>query len=76
VDAEILTSALKHGVTVDQIRSVLRTPFRIIHGDDDLTLVIGPDGTAALFEVIVAFDEEETRVIHAMPLRPKFYRML
>lgn len=73
---EILASALKHGVSAEQIRSVLRTPFRVVHHDEGLVLVIGADETAALFEVVVTIDEEETRVIHAMPLRRTFYGML
>jgi hypothetical protein len=38
-------------------------------------LVIGPARDARLLELIVP-DDEPQRIIHAMDLRPKFYRYL
>ena len=39
------------------------------------TLVIGPDQTGRLLELIIPNDEPD-RIIHADALRPKFYRYL
>jgi hypothetical protein len=38
-------------------------------------LVIGPDTSGALLELIVPIDEPQ-RIIHADKLRPKFYKYL
>jgi hypothetical protein len=38
-------------------------------------LVIGPDTSGALLELIVPIDEPQ-RIIHAAKLRPKFYKYL
>ncbi len=43
----------------------------------DLLLVIGAGNAAELLEIVVADVEgDDPRVIHAMPLRPKFHRYL
>jgi hypothetical protein len=43
-----------------------------VQGDDRL-LIIGPDRTGRLLEVVVIDPERDPAVIHAMPLRRKFY---
>ncbi len=45
--------------------------------DEDLTMLIGPASDGALLEIgILDFDGEDPVVIHAMPLRQRFYRFL
>jgi hypothetical protein len=45
--------------------------------DGDLTMLIGPATDGALLEIgVLDLDGEDPVVIHAMPLRPKFYRLL
>jgi hypothetical protein len=39
-------------------------------------LVIGPDRVGALLEIVVLDPDTEPVIIHAMPLRSKFYRFL
>jgi len=58
---EIHGSARRHGI-----------------GDDpDRWLVVGPDGAANLLEVIVLVTEEGTEmIIHAMPLRAVYRKLL
>lgn len=73
----ILPSALKHGVAEVQIWAALQVPMRRVEMGEDLLLVIGADGSAQLLELIVADPQgDDSRVIHAMPLRAKFYHYL
>jgi hypothetical protein len=72
----ILPSALKHGVAEGEIRAALEVPMRQVAHGDDLLLVIGADRSARLLELVVADPEGDGRVIHAMPLRAKFYHYL
>jgi hypothetical protein len=73
----ILPSALKHGVAEEDILHALRVSMREVDHGDSLLLVIGVDQHAQLLEVVVADpDGDDPRVIHAMPLRPKFLRYL
>ncbi len=45
--------------------------------DDDLTMLIGPASDGALLEVgILDIDGDDPVVIHAQPLRRKFYEFL
>jgi len=45
--------------------------------DEDLTMLIGPAVDGALLELgILDLDGDDPVVIHAMSLRPKFYRFL
>ena len=45
--------------------------------DEDLTMLIGPASDGALLEIgVLDIDGDDPVVIHAMPLRPKFYRFL
>jgi hypothetical protein len=39
-------------------------------------LVIGADSTGRLLEIVVLDPDDDPVVIHAMALRPKFYRFL
>jgi hypothetical protein len=73
---DIAPSALKHGVTREQIVAVLRLPYRIARIGDDRVLTIGSDETGALFEIVTLDPQDAPIVIHAMRLRPKFYPYL
>jgi len=45
--------------------------------DEDLTMLIGPASDGALLEVgVLDLEGDDPVIIHAMPLRPKFYRIL
>jgi hypothetical protein len=45
--------------------------------DDDLTMLIGATSGGTLLEIgVLDFDGDDPVIIHAMPLRTKFYRFL
>lgn len=45
--------------------------------DEDLTMLIGPAADGALLEIgILGMEREESVVVHAMALRPRFYGFL
>ncbi|MCS5497472.1 hypothetical protein NY547_09505 [Cnuibacter physcomitrellae] len=72
----ILHSALKHDVDEEVIRSALQIPMRTVLLDGGLVLLVGADASGRLFEIVVAdLEGPDPRVIHAMPLRPAFYRL-
>lgn len=70
---EIADSARKHGILDEDMNHAVRNPVRLI-GGGGRTLVIGTDRAGRLLEVVVLDDDpdEESVIIHAMPLRPKF----
>ncbi|MEP7160013.1 MAG: hypothetical protein ABI746_02815 [Dermatophilaceae bacterium] len=69
--------ARKHGVADDDIWHAARTAVRRIVMDDDLTMLIGPASNGAPLEIgVLDLEGDDPVVIHAMPLRPKFYRIL
>lgn len=74
---EIADSARKHGVSDEDMLHALRVPLRLVRQGDDRVLYIGADTGGRLLEVVVIdVDSDEPAIIHAMPLRPKFYRFL
>jgi hypothetical protein len=73
---EIADSARRHGVEDEDIRHAVRVPFRRVRHGDERVLIIGPDRAGRLLEVVVIDPEEQPAVIHAMPLRRKFYDYL
>lgn len=74
---EVADSALRHGVGSEDIQHAIRHPLRVIPGAGR-DLLIGADPSGRLLEVVVLDDDpdDEPVVIHAMPLRPKFYSYL
>ncbi len=45
--------------------------------DDDLTMLIGPSRDGAPLELdVLGLDSDYPVIIHALPLRAKFYRFL
>ena len=78
----IAKSARKHGVADEDIQHALKHALRIVDDDDDdddddeISMVLGPSRSAELLEVGVLNLETDPLVVHAMPLRPKFYPYL
>ncbi len=74
---EIADSARRHGIDDAAIEHALRNPVRVV-SHDNKSLYIGADPSGKLLEIVVLDDDpdEEPLVIHAMPLRPKFYDYL
>lgn len=72
---EIADSARKHGVDDADIEHAVRHAIRDFNqGDRDL--YIGADRVGWLLEVVVLDDDGQPVSIHAMALRPKFYKHL
>ncbi|MDQ6945811.1 MAG: hypothetical protein M3256_05940 [Actinomycetota bacterium] len=74
---DVLPSALKHGVLVDDIEHAVRNVMVIDELDDDLRLYLGPSRSGSLLEVISIVREGDRGelVIHAMAMRPKYRRL-
>lgn len=69
--------ARNHGVTDDDIQHAVRNAVRRITMGEDLTMMIGPAADGSLLEVgVLDLDGDDPVAIHAMTLRPKFYRFL
>ena len=69
--------ARKHGVIDADILHAVRTAMRKVVIDEDLAMLIGPASDGALLEIgVLDVDGDDPVVIHAMPLRQKFYRFL
>jgi hypothetical protein len=69
--------ARKHGIADADITHAVRNAMRRIILDDDLTMLIGPTADGALLEIgVLDADGDDPVVIHAQPLRTKFYRFL
>ncbi|MGI8808038.1 MAG: hypothetical protein ACR2KK_09400 [Acidimicrobiales bacterium] len=75
---DVLPSALKHGVLVDDIEHAVRNAMVMDELEDDLRLYLGPSRSGSLLEVISVVREGDRRdlVIHAMAMRPKYRRLL
>ena len=70
----IAASALRHGVTADDIRHALRHPVRIWDLGDGFVMTVGSSRAAALLEVGTVEGNAAVVVVHAMPARAKFLR--
>ncbi|MDQ3358503.1 MAG: hypothetical protein M3424_09325 [Actinomycetota bacterium] len=69
--------AHEHGVVGSEIRHAVRNATRRVEMDDDFTMLIGPSSDGTMLEIgVLDIDGDDPVVIHAMPLRPKFYRFL
>ncbi|MGH3155588.1 MAG: hypothetical protein ACRDNF_03275 [Streptosporangiaceae bacterium] len=66
--------ARRHGVDDEGIWHAARTATRKIDMDEDLTMLIGPARDGAPLEIgVLGLGGEDSVIIHAMRLRPKFY---
>lgn len=75
---EIRASARNHGITVDAMLHAVRNALRTVeqeYGGEVRLLVIGPDQTGRLLEIVVVADQP-LRIIHADALRAKFFGYL
>ena len=69
--------ARNHGVTDDDIQHAVRNAVRRIIMGEDLTMMLGPAADGSLLEIgVLDLDGDDPVAIHAMALRPKFYRFL
>ena len=70
----IAVSARKHGVTDEDMLHAYRNPIRLFELDEGLTMIIGANSTAIVFEVGVVQGLTAPVIIHAMRAREKFLR--
>lgn len=71
-------SAHRHDIEVADMLHAIKFALRIIEQEYDgeiRQLVIGPDRSGFLLEIVVVTDEP-IRIIHADQLRPKFFKYL
>jgi hypothetical protein len=73
VDAVVLRSARKHGISDDDMLHAYRNPIRAF-AVDDLLMLVGPDRAGRLPEIGVADADAIDFIVHAMPARPKYVR--
>ena len=80
-EPEIHETAYKHGVTTLDIQHAINHAIQIFQYFDDFdrdrVLIIGPDRSGNLLELIATIRPDQTaRVFHAMKLRPKFENLI
>ena len=75
---EILGSALRHGIGVEDIEHAVRNAMVVEEiGEDPVRyLVLGPDRAANLLELVVMDRPQGPAVIHAMAMRSQYRRLL
>jgi uncharacterized DUF497 family protein len=76
---EIAESARKHGISDDAILHAWENRLREIeyeYDGEDRVLVIGPDPSGALLELVMVPVDGPARIIHADGLREKFHDYL
>lgn len=75
---DILSSAGRHDVTTDDIEHALRHAVVVEEIDDDPLrwLVLGPDRSARIIELVVLDRPQGPAVIHAMPMRTQYQPLL
>jgi hypothetical protein len=75
---DIHSSALKHGIAVDDIEHAVRNAMVIDDLDDDQRLYLGPSKSGSMLEVVALLRErtESELVVHAMTMRTKYQRLL
>lgn len=67
----------KHDVPGSDMQHAVRSAERRVDMGDGLTMLIGPASDGALLEIgILGMDGDDPVIIHAMPLRSKFYKFL
>lgn len=76
---EIHAAARRHGVGNDDILHAVEHSILVedLGDDPDRWLIIGPDQAANLLELVVLITvEHEELIIHAMPLRAAYRKLL
>ncbi|MDU0347641.1 hypothetical protein [Actinomyces sp. MRS3W] len=75
----VARSALKHGLSVDDVVHAWENALRLVeyeYDGEERLLVIGPAKDSSLLELVAVPSTAPTRIIHADRLRPKFYDFL
>jgi hypothetical protein len=70
----ISQSALKHGLTEDDILHAYRNPIRAWDLGDGFTMIIGANHAALILEVGYIQGTTAVVIVHAMRAREKFLR--
>lgn len=75
------SGAHKHGLSLERIDHALRHPITVVDLESDdhrrKLLFIGSDQSGNFLELIaLVLGDDGLLVIHAMPLRPRFQRLL
>ena len=76
---EIHPTARRHDITDEDILHAIEHSMLVddLGEDPDRWLVIGPDHAANLLEIVILITSEgDELIIHAMPLRPVYRRLL
>lgn len=76
---EIHDSAHRHGVAEEDLLHAVEHSLVVddLGDDPDRWLVLGPDTAGNLLEIVVLISTEgDEIIIHAMPMRPKYRRLL
>ena len=76
---EIHDSAHRHDVAEDDILHAVEHSLAVddLGEDPDRWLVLGPGTAGNLLELVVLINEDSDEIIiHAMPMRPKYRRLL
>jgi len=76
---EIHASARRHDVAEEDMLHAVEHSLAVddLGEDPDRWLVLGPDTAGNLLEVVVLISNESDEIIiHAMPMRPKYRRLL
>jgi hypothetical protein len=75
---EVHESARRHGIEDADILHAVDNALAVEDAgeDPDRWLILGPDGAGNLLEVVVLVVGETQLAIHAMPMRPKYRRLL
>ena len=68
----IAPSALKHGISREDILHAYRNPIRIFELDENLYMIIGANSAAIILEVGVSINSNRQIIIHAMNARSRF----
>lgn len=68
----IAQSAGKHGVSEADARHALHNYVRVFDADE-VAMFIGPAQNGTMLEVGVVQDDDDPRIIHAMPARARFW---
>ena len=68
----IAPSALKHGISREDILHAYRNPIRILELDENLYMIIGTNQAAIILEVGVSINSNRQIIIHAMNARSRF----
>lgn len=76
---EIHSSAHRHGVVEEDMLHAIEHSLVVddLGDDPNRWLVLGPDTAGNVLELVVLISEEgDEIIIHAMPMRPKYRRLL